>query len=194
MASIEYDLRYLKAALVDLEGYLLSKEIYWPIGIRPPQSDPPYPRLTLGGILISRQSLKGRSMDADQKKEYGNLTGRIDETRTHWRSAWGTKAAREYSSRLVQWNNFIDDYRKQPENNTDRYAYEARGRVMLQLMEPESDEIRPAELEMVRGLDRILQAHLLDGGFVWDTQLSSSFPRSQFWYLYGSLSKSLPVK
>ncbi len=194
MPTIEYDLRYLRAALVDLEGYLLSKEIYWPIGIRPPQGDPPYPRLTLGGIVISRQSLKGRSMDAAQQKEYADLTRRIDETQARWRAAWGTKDAREFSSRLVQWNNFIDDYRKQPENNTDRYAYEARGRVIIQLLEPESDEIRPAELEMVKGLDRILQAHLVEGSFVWDRQLLPSFPQSQFWYLYGSLSKSLPIK
>jgi len=194
MPSIEYDLRYIRASLVDLEGYLLSKEIYWPIGIRPPQSDPPYPRLTLGGILISRQSLKGRSMDGAQNKEYQDLTTRIDETRTRWRAAWGAKIAREFTSRLVQWNNFIDDYRKQPENNADRYAYEARGRVMLQLMEPESEEIRPAEREMVKGLDRILQAHLMAGSFLWDAQLLPSFPISQFWYLYGSLSKSLPIK
>jgi hypothetical protein len=194
MPSIEYDLRYLRASLVDLEGYLLSKEIYWPIGIRPPQGDPPYPRLTLGGILISRQSLKGRSMDGAQNREYKDLTTRIDETRTRWRAAWGTKIAREFTSRLVQWNNFIDDYRKQPENNTDRYAYEARGRVMLQLMQPESEEIQPAEREMVKSLDRILQAHLMAGSFLWDAQLLPSFPISQFWYLYGSLSKSLPLK
>jgi len=194
MPSVEYDLRYLRAALVDLEGYLLSKEIYWPIGVKPPHGDPPYPRLTLGGIMLSRQSLTGRSMVAAQTDEYTDLSRRLDETRNKWRSAWGSKAARNFSSRLTLWNNFMDDYRKQPENNSDRYAYEARGRVMLQLLQPESDEIRPAEIEMVTGLDRILAESFLQGRFLWGAELIPSFPIGQFWYLYGYLNKSLPIK
>ncbi len=194
MPSIEYNLRYLRAALLDLEGYLLSKEIYWPIGIKPPHGDPPYPRLTLGGIMLSRQSLTGRSMDAAQKDEYKDLSRRLDEIRSRWRSAWGSKAARNFTSRLTLWNNFMDDYRKQPENNSDRYAYEARGRVMLQLLQPESDEIRPAEIEVVTGLDRILEASLLESSFIWDAELIPCFPKAKFWYLYGYLNKSLPVK
>jgi hypothetical protein len=194
MPSVEYDLRYLRTALVDLEGYLLSKEIYWPIGVKPPHGDPPYPRLTLGGILLSRQSLTGRSMDASQKDEYKDLSRRLDETRGRWRSAWGSKAARNFTSRLTLWNNFIDDYRKQPENNSDRYAYEVRGRVMLQLLQPDNDEIRSAETDMVAGLDRILESCLSAGSFVWDAELVPCFPKAQFWYLYGFLKKSLPVK
>jgi hypothetical protein len=190
MPSVEYDLRYLRAALVDLEGYLLSKEIYWPIGVKSPKGDPPYPRLTLAGILFSCQCLKGRTLDAAQKEEHKDLIHRLIETRNRWRVAWGAKAGRNFSSRLVQWNDFIDDYRNQPENNLDRYAYEVRGRVMLQLLQPESDEIRPAELELFNELDRILKAHFVEDGFLWGAELLPSFPISEFWYLYGSLSKS----
>lgn len=192
MPSIEYDLRYLRAGLADLEAYLLSDELYWPIGVKPPHGDPPYPRLTPGGILLSRQSLVNRGLNADQTQEYAELTTKLDEMRLDWQTAWQAKARRSFSSRLVQWSNFMEDYRKQPENNTDRYAYEVRGRVMLQLLEPESPAVTGAELELVKGLDRVLEACLKPGAFVWDPGLSPSFPQSQFWYLYGTLTSSPP--
>jgi hypothetical protein len=194
MPSVEYDLRYLRAALVDLEGYLFSQEIYWPIGLTPPRGDPPYPRLTMGGILLARQSLGARSMEPVQSVEMQELIRRLDETRLKWRVAWGIKSARGFSARLTQWKNFIEDYRKQPDNNYDRYAYEARGRAMLQLLQPEATEISPGELELLAGLDLILEDYFMEGNFVWGPELTLSFPKSQFWYLYGRLSVSLPVK
>ena len=194
MPSLEYDLRYLRAALADLEEYLFSQEIYWPIGVTPPRGEPPYPRLTMGGILLARQSLGARPMEPAQAEEMYDLIGHLDETRTKWRVAWGAKAARGFSSRLTQWKNFIEDYRKQPENNQDRYAYEVRGRAMLQLLQPESSEIPAGELALFTGLDLILEDYFMEGNFVWGTELTLSFPKSQFWYLYGSLSASLPVK
>jgi hypothetical protein len=194
MPSVEYDLRFLRAALVDLEGYLFSQEIYWPIGLTPPRGDPPYPRLTMGSILLARQSLGARSMEPAQSVEMQDLLRRLDETRVKWRVAWGAKSARNFSARLTQWKNFIEDYRKQPENNHDRYAYEVRGRAMLQLLQPETTEITPGELELLAGLDMILEDYFTVGTFIWSLELTLSFPEFQFWYLYGRLSSSLPVK
>jgi hypothetical protein len=193
MPSVEYDLRYLRAALVDLEGYLFSKEIYWPIGIKPPHGDPPYPRLTLGGILISRQSLTRRSMQPAQEEEVTEVIHRLETTKNKWLIAWGSKAARSFTARLNLWSNFIEDYRKQPENNMDRYAYEARGRVILQLLQSESDEIHPAEIGLVKELDRVLKAYFMKGNFLWDLELIDCFPKDQFWYLYGYLKESVPM-
>lgn len=49
MKSFEYDLRYIRAGLDVLEEYLLSDEVFWPIGVNPPVGDPEYPRLTAMG-------------------------------------------------------------------------------------------------------------------------------------------------
>ena len=106
----------------------------------------------------------------------------------------GFPAARGFSSRIAQWKNFFEDYRKQPENNHDRYAYEVRGRAMLQLLQPETTEIPAGELELLASLDLILEDYLIEGNFVWGLELQISFPKSQFWYLYGRLSASLPIK
>jgi hypothetical protein len=192
MPSIEYDLRYLRAALVDLEGYLFSQEIYWPVGVTPPHGDPPYPRLTMGGILLSRKSLEARPMEPAQAVEMKELIHRLDETKLKWQVAWGTKAARSFSSRLNQWKNFIEEYRKEPGNNQDRYAYEVRGRTMLQLLQPETNEIPPGELELLAGLDLILADYFLEGSFVWGSELTPCFPTPQFYYLYGRLGKQTP--
>ena len=54
MPSPEYDLRYLKAGIEQLESYLLSSDVYWSIGTRAPAGETPYPQLTIGGLLLAR--------------------------------------------------------------------------------------------------------------------------------------------
>ena len=42
MASADYELRYLQAAVSVLERYLLSSDLYWPIGVAAPPGTTPY--------------------------------------------------------------------------------------------------------------------------------------------------------
>jgi hypothetical protein len=185
--SIEYDLRYLESGLVDLEGYLLSKELYWPVGAAPPPGDPPYPRLTLGNLLLSRARLGARNLTPAQQEQLERQDQKLKETRARWHSAWEGKAQHEYQVRLNLWRDFLNDYRQNPSGNTDRYAYEANRRVLLDLLEPEAGTIPPAEREMLSGLDGLLRVVFVPGGFVWEPELQKAFPERKFWYLYGRL-------
>lgn len=185
MPSIEYDLKYLQAGLLDLEGYLLSNELYWPIGVGAPAGDPPFPRLTLGGLLVSRTRLEGLELNQEQQTELQRLSTRMDETRSQWRVAWGHKASREFTARLNLWRDFLEDYREKPAANVDRYPYEVRRRVMLELLGPDADAIPAAEAELRDGLDKLLKSIFVPGDFVWDSNQMNSFPKGKYWYLYG---------
>jgi hypothetical protein len=187
--TVESDLRFLESGLVDLEGYLLSKELYWPVGVSAPGGSPPYPRLTLGNLLLSRRRLSARSLGPGQQTELDRLNRRLEETRSRWRNAWEQKAQREFQVRLNLWRDFLNEYRESPSGNADRFRYEVTRRVLLELLEPEAGSVPQAEREMLSGLDGLLRVVFTSGGFIWEPELQAAFPVGTFWYLYGWLKE-----
>jgi hypothetical protein len=185
MPSSEYDLRYLQAGLIDLQGYLLSNELYWPVGASPPTGEPPYPRMTLGNLLLAKARLQGHQLTQEQKVEFEKLGQRLEATRSEWRVAWGNKAKREFSARLSLWRDFLEEYRKKPEANVDRYPYEVTRRATLELLVPEAEQTPPEEEELLSGLDNLLKAVFVTGEFVWDEEIKDAFPKQNYWFLYG---------
>ncbi|RPI26157.1 MAG: hypothetical protein EHM70_19315 [Chloroflexota bacterium] len=185
MSSPEYDLKFLQAGLVDLEGYLLSKEIYWPVVISSPPGEAPYPRLTLGSLLLAQARLQSGSLTPEQRTAFERLNQRINEARQRWQVAWSQKAAREFHARLNLWRDYIEDYRKDPGGNVDRYDYEVSRRVMLELLQREAEGIPEAELDLLSGLDSFIRSVLRSGDFIWENEIQDVFPKSRYWYLYG---------
>lgn len=184
MTDEGYDLGYLKAGVPQLESYLLSQELYWPIGASPPDGMPPYPQLTLGSILLSLAKLSARALSPQERSEYARLRSELESTRTHWQVAWEQKARREFHARLMLWRDYIEDYRQNPTEHADRYTFEVSRRVMLDLLSQETRDLPHTELELLSGLDNVLQAKLPSGGFVWEDDLSTAFPSGKYWYLY----------
>lgn len=187
MLTATYDLRYLQAGLDQLESYLLSNDLYRPIGIQAAYGETPYPQLTLGWLLLARLRAQATSQTPAERHNLESLSQQLDALRSHWRSAWGNKAQAEFRARLNLWRNFLEEYRKSPKSNYDRYAYEVNRRVLLELLAPEAGQLPDADLQALAGLDHGLQAILLPGPFIWEASLAPSFPQATFWYLYGNL-------
>lgn len=190
MPSNEYDLGYLKSAIDVLEEYLLSDEIYWATGSSPPLGDPPYPQLTLGGVLLAQARLKARQDAGKMVPELDRLVLRLDTIFSKWKVAWNKKASREYISRLNLWRDFLEELRTNPEDNYDRYSYEVTRRVMLHLLEPFAVHISVHEKELLTGLDKLLEAMFASDGFIWEESIEPGFSRADYWYLYGHLRVS----
>ena len=190
MSTFEYDFRFLQAGVEELEHYLLSKEIYWLLVVSPEAGEPPYPRFTLGWLMLYRQRAAGLAKTAAQQQQLERLGRQVDDLRARWRSAWGQKAAQEFHARLMLWRDFMEESRESPSANYDRYHYEVTRRVLLTLLAGDAAEISHQDQEMLAGLDKILQADLAGEGFIFDPALVEAFPRQTFWYLYGRLPKS----
>ena len=187
MPSIEYDLGYLRAAADTLEDYLLSNELYWQLGIRPPAGETPYPPLTLGELYLTQARLRARNLTGKQREELDRLNDQVDSVHARWQVAWGRKATRGFEARLKLWRDFLEEYRENPGANEDRYAYEVRRRVMLYFLSEAADEIPQQELDLLGALDRVLKGALIPDDFVWENELVAGFPPTTFWYLYGKL-------
>ncbi len=191
MPSFEYDLAFLQAGVPELQAYLLSNEIYWPLGLATPAGERPYPRMTLGWLLLARTRLEGH-LSAGQPSARSRVVEsqfrELDDTRSRWRIAWEKKAAQEFHARLTLWANFLNDYRGDKASFANQYLYEAQRRVMLHLLASET-EIPQHALDLLAGLDRFLQAVLHPGVFVWEKEIAPGFPPVRYWYLYGTLPK-----
>lgn len=187
MTSIAYDLKYLRAAVDNLESYLLAPEVFWNLSIQPPPGEPPYPALSLGGILLFRQRMLRRNLSLPEEAEYLSLCQQLDVMQNRWRTAWDKKAAKSYQARLTQWRNFLEDYRHDPAGNVDRYRSEARMRVMLELLDQNNPYIPPEQRQLLAVLDSYLAARLRPTSFIWEEEIQPSFPKDQFEYLYGEL-------
>jgi hypothetical protein len=191
MVSFIYDLRYLQAGAEILEDFLLSQDIYWPVGIQAPPGETPYPQISLGGLALAEARAQAHIQNPDESKQLRRALDQIEISRGRWRGAWGSKAAHEMNARLNQWRTFLEDYRENPQANYDRYRYEVFRRVIIALLATQTDRMRDAEQEMLDGLDVVVKALLVSGEFIWGEDLQRAFPRDPFWYLYGLLPKEI---
>jgi hypothetical protein len=152
MPSPDYDLGYLQAGVNILKNYILSSDIYWTIGVRPPPGSPAYPQLTLGGLFLAIARLRSRQHSLPLQTTFTHLESEFEAIRLGWQVAWENKATHEFHARLFLWRDFLEDYRAYPGNNIDRYAYEVSRRVMLQLLTQDTVQVPQVEVELLEGL------------------------------------------
>lgn len=191
MSDADYELRFIRAGIDELESYLTTKEIYRLIDVQSKPGAPPYPQFTLGWLLLFMLRAQAAAESAAQKAELQKLEARIDAIHSQWRTAWSNKAALELRARLNLWSDFLEEYRVKPQNNIDRYPYEVTRRVLIQLLAAEVSELPETEQNALGGMDVFLTAVFTPGDFVWDPVYKASFPKSSYWYLYGTLRDDL---
>ena len=187
MPDPEYDLIYLEAGLSGLNEYLHSDEVYWPLHAVPQPGQPPFPQLTLDGLLLAVARLRARILPIQQEAQFQRLVSELEAVRGKRRVAWEKKATHNFRARLTLWRNFLIELRDEPEANADRYPYEVTRRVQLELLSEDARQRPAAEDELLTMLDSLLRVLFVPGAFVWDSDLEQGFQRSKYWYLYGHI-------
>jgi len=170
MPNLDQDRHLLEAGVQVLSEYLLSPELFYPLG-----GD--LPRLTLGNLLLAQR----RSTAAGSELHSNEIAA----VREKWQVAWGQKVSREVHTRLELWRNFLSEYPSSAAANADRFPAEIRHRAILQLLS--KDVTSAAELDQLPGLDSVLKGSWSSGEFVWEKQVSQGFDPIEFWFLYGTL-------
>jgi hypothetical protein len=187
MVLFEYDLRYLQAGLDVMEAYLLSDEVFWPLSANPPEGSMDFPSLSLGGLLLARERFTTYPVTNAQEVQRQQVLSNLEGVRSKWRVAWEKKAGRSFSLRLRMWRDYVEEYRNSPQENADKYSYEVRLRVMLNLIISESGKGLQAEVDLLSVLDGYLRSVLDKNGFIWEPEIQPGFPVNPYWYLYGYL-------
>ena len=156
------DSQYLSAGVPELENYLLSRELYYPLSLNLPQ-------LTLGGILLSL---------ARMGTQAAKFEAQVEAIHSKWRVAWDGKSSREIGARSDLWVNYLAEYREDPKAGARLYPQNVRYRVMLSLL---------GKVEV--DSDAFVKSIFREGKFVWEEACAPNFPRDIFWYLYGTLKE-----
>jgi len=188
--SLQYELSYLREGANELQKYLMSEELFWPLSATPPEGKQAYPRLTLGNLELNLARLRARVNKSKQHPGLWKIDHEIEATREEWRSAWIRKSSWEFRSRIKQWENYINELRRDLDEHSPYYSYEVRLRVILNLLRGYELEIDNAYLKLLAGLDTVLRAIFVPNGFVWEDSLSSGFPRDPYWYLWGHIKEA----
>ncbi len=174
MSSPERDRQFVEAGLQELESYLLSKELYWPLHA----TTTDFTQLTPGALLLVCARMRGWG-----GAEAASLETQLDAVRSKWRSAWEAKASREVHARSEMWKDYLAEARQAPSEHAREYRHQVRLRAMLELLSRETS----SSSDMVTELDAALRAIFAPGEFVWEAQLQSAFPHDRFWFLYGTI-------
>ncbi|MFN2196053.1 MAG: hypothetical protein ACK2UW_08020 [Anaerolineales bacterium] len=183
--SFEFEVSFLESALPEIESYLFSDELFWPVLGNPRGRDAYFPRLTIGTLLLSIKRASALASSAATEAQVIQLKTRLNAYRTQWRANWEAKAHREIISRLNQWRNYLMEYRQNSHHQADFYPQEVRWRVIAALLSDEIKQLTDTEADMLNGLDNIVRGILEPGEFIWPNELQAAFPPSPFWYLYG---------
>jgi hypothetical protein len=186
----QQDFEYLQQGLEELEKYLLSDELFWPLMARPTGGGS-FLKLTLGNLLFSLLQLEalaaGRHLSPAEEAELRRIELAVEGMQRRWQVAWETKAGREYRSRFNQYANLLRDIKNSPEKQAPYYSREIRLRVLLALLSPHAGEQEGYDLAQ---LDAFLRGALTrKTGFIWDPELQPGYPEDAYWYLYGELEQ-----
>jgi hypothetical protein len=176
---------YIQAAIEELEAYLLSEDLFWPINKPAPVASQTFPRLTIGGLRLALKHSAALAIDQKNRWLIDQFDQRVHVIQQKWRLRWEQKAHRELISRLMQWRNYLQELRQEPDRQAAYYPYEVRWRVMVTLLEQDLEELNPEETELRSGLDLMLSAQFVEGEFIWELPLRVNFPQNPYWFLYG---------
>jgi hypothetical protein len=183
----EYNLNLASFMIEEIEDYILSSELFWPLSKRSPTGSP-LPRLTLGGLMLTLNELKAQEKDLSpsHRAAYDKLLLQMERVRVKWTVGLERKAAQELRSRLNLWRAYLYDIEERVDT-AENYPYEVRYRVMfehladLSIRQPETEP----HVDEMRSLDTRLRSIFVPGTFVWDARLENIYPQTTFWYLYG---------
>jgi hypothetical protein len=188
MLEAEASLALAEAMGEDLEPYLQSPELYWPVSARLPAPVHPAPRLSLGTLQLTLDELEALrpSLDPAQEARRLRLDSRLEAARGRHGSALQRKAQADQASRLRLWRAYLDDLSDGGGSRQD-YAGEVRNRLIAARLAvwAASPSQASAMGEGSAAYDHRLRTLFQPGEFVLDDRLKSIYPSEEFWYLYG---------
>ena len=170
------DEKFFIAAAAELEDYLNSPVLFWPIRS---ESQP----LTLGNLLLA-QAKADAFYPTVPPAGVANANTILQQARQDHPAAWREKAAGDFHARVNQINTLLEEVNKGGINVI------LRGRAILALLVREVSD-SPEFQGSLAVLDQHLRKVVEPGEFIWSAELISAFPSDVYWFLYVKLRKQV---
>lgn len=188
------DLIFLRASIPELQAYMLSKEVFWPVYYGQQQSSTSISKLTLGNLYLAFERLKALSLPDPITHDLETLDQEFQQFQSQWKANLSKKGADEIATRITLWNNYLNEIDKRGFFNRSEYANNVRWRVIVQLLIEQDVPISFSAREKLRVCDGYLKKNFHKSEFVWQEPYSHKFGPEKFWYLYMTLSSEKSVK
>lgn len=179
------DLKILQAMAAEMDDYLRSDILFWPLG------DTSFPRLTLGGYLMRQHRLDAlrQQLDVGDQDRLDAAERRFDAALVEKVVAFEKKAHTEIRARLRQWNEYLKELRDPSLGAGNYYGSAVETRAMLAALlnklESPPYELDRRVLNELASLDRVLANYWVAGEFIWPEEWAPAYPRQPYWWLYG---------
>lgn len=181
--KLERDLEIMEAMAAEMDDYLRSDVLFWPLG----EGD--LPRLTLGGYLMRQHRLLALRdlLDLDEQERLHEAIQEFQAALEEKIVRFEQKAHEELAARLRQWQAYLREIKTGV--GVSYYASAVETRAMLAALIAQL-RVNPYELDAeipqkVALLDRELTRYWDSGNFVWPVEWKPAYPQDEYWWLYG---------
>jgi len=185
-AAFAHDLTIMEEMAANMALYLDSDVVDWTI----PQAN--MPRLTIGGYLMRQQRLLA-FQDILSAKDQVRLVEAISQFNADLKERvvrFEVRAHQELHMRIAEWIGFLRDLKRYSAVEVNYYARIVDTRVvmkeLLDKLQTPPYKLDEGVLDEVLTIDRLLMSRFTKGGFVWDPMWEAAYPRSEYWWLYGT--------
>lgn len=179
------DLAYVSAAAGDLQEYLLSSHLFWPItGKNGASLTGDADQLTPGNLLLTLLRLKAAPLNQEEHLSFTTDQINLNELINKWRSSWKRKSEQELKKRMDLWGNYLKNLSSQPQSHRGDYPYYVRHRVIIDLLIDVIGGLEQTTRQLIMTQDAHLFRITMGGPFVWEQSIQDSFPEETYPYLY----------
>jgi hypothetical protein len=184
-AKLHDDLEVLEAMAAEMNEYLMSDVLFWPMR----QGN--LPRLTVGGYLMREHRLRALAelLSGEERQRLDAAVEQFDQALAEKVVRFEGRATEELAARLRQWGEYLRDLKGEGGGNTGYYpsAVETRAIIAALVDKLERPPYRLGEnaTQQVGMLDQNLRTHWQPGDFVWPGEWQAAYPQGRYWWLYG---------
>ncbi len=186
--KLKHDLTVMEAMVAEMEEYLLSDVLFWPI------MQGGFPRLTLGGYLMRQHRLSALTelMEDSEVRRVQAAIKHFNEALVERVVLFENKAHQEIRARLRQWGEYLKDLKRETGGYGQNYASAVETRAMLESL-IQKLKMPPYRLDkqiakQLSVYDKVLGSAWLSGDFIWPDAWQSAYPKASYWWLYGAPS------
>lgn len=186
--KLKQDIIILEAMVVEIEEYLMSDVLFWPL------MKSSLPRLTLGGYLMRQHRLAalGELLDEDEEQRLQEAMDQFNEALVERVVRFEEKAHVELRARLRQWSEYLKDLKRESSGYRQNYATAVEIRAMIEALLDKLKmppyRLQEKILEQLIVYDRVLSSAWRSGDFVWPEEWKPAYPKETYWWLYGTPS------
>jgi len=183
--KVHEDLEILTAMAAEMDDYLKSETLYWPM------IHGDMPKLTLGGYLMRQHRLLHLS-DALNDQEREQLETAVQQ----FQQALAEKVVRaehraheELGVRVRQWGTYLNDVQRERALAAVNYETAVENRVMadalVQFLKTPPYQLEANAAQNLQMMDAALRRYWQPGNFIWTPVWQKVYPEAAYWWLYG---------